>query len=225
MLPAPKTRWVGVTCSILGVGCIVAGVWMYVQSIVHENVHNWEPLTLPVSLDQRTIRTPEIHTDRDGKYDVVLDLDQKFDMRRMECLLGLGSTNPQYCGQVPNLIDISWKLLEGEKSTADGDSKDDPSSLVWGSTVQRQIGSFMAQQGHRYTLVLDIKRDASELNIANPRIKVEVDRGISKDYAAGTAIEKVEALVLGLVGAIIIIIIFLTTLIKRRVVSPSPLPK
>jgi hypothetical protein len=211
-----RTMWVFMAVLIVGGTFLIAGAWLYAQSVARGRAHKWEPLTLPVSLHPGIIRTPEIATDRDGEYEIVIKFEKRSGARRVECNLGLEDFYPTYCKGVPNLIDISWKLFEGEKIAAEGDSSSGPSSIDMGSTIERMVGRFRAQNGHRYTLLLDVKQDASELDIANPKIKVEVDRGISKDFAVGTSIERTEAAISGLIGMTILVGAFVFSRLKRR---------
>jgi hypothetical protein len=202
-----RTKWLGATLSIVAASFLVGGACLYAQAVSREHAHNWEPLTLPVVLRPGTIRIPDIATDRDGEYDIVVDFEEKYDIRTMECLLGIdltGTVDPNRCKHLPTLIDISWKLMDGGKLVSEGDSGNNP-SYDWSSTVERSLGEFKGQTGHRYTLVLDVKRDAAQLNAANPKIKIEVPRGISKDYAVGTYIQKLEAIVMGLIGVSILL--------------------
>ncbi len=201
------------TLSIVATGFLIASACLCGHAVVRGHAHNWEPLVLPVSLHPGTIRTPEITTDRDGKYDIVMEFDEKYDIRTMECLLGIDLStagNPNRCNQIASLIEISWTLFEDDHIVAEGDSNDDR-SYIWSSTVERMLGSFRGQMGHRYNLVLKIRRDGSELNTANPRIKVVVPLGISKDYSVGIFIEKMEAMGFGLIGLLV-----LTTLLISR---------
>lgn len=205
----------------VGVGFLAASAWMYASSMVRENTHNWQPLVMPVSLIPGIIRTPEIQTDRDGEYGILIDLEEKFGMHRMECQLGPEGSNSGSCEGIASLIDISWELFERKKIVAEGSSGDIPPGINWSSTIERLIGKFKAQKGHRYTLVLDIKRDASELNVANPKIEIEVDRGISKDYAVGTHILRLEAVILGLLGITVLVSLVRLRRRIRRDIRPG----
>jgi hypothetical protein len=205
-----RTKLIGATFSIVATGLLIASACMYVRAIARSHAHNWEPLILPVSLHPGMIRTPDIQIDRNGEYDIVLELEEKYDIRTMECLLGINIStagNPSRCNQTPSLVDISWTLFEGDKVISEGDSNDDR-SFIWGSTVERTLGRFSGQKGHRYSLVLRIRQDGSELNTASPKIKVEVPRGISKDYSVGIYIEKVVAIGFGVVGFLVLILTF-----------------
>ncbi len=216
----------------IGVVFLVLAALLYAKVVADEHARNLEPLVLPVSLRVGTIRTPELGTDLNGDYDIFIDfqkrafetkflekesfdkesaeekaLDIEFDFHRMECLLGDFGANgvrPDWCDGIPDLVDISWSLLEGEKVVSEGNSRDYPGAM-WSATVERQIGRFVAVRGHKYRLVLNVKRDASELNIANPKLMVVIPLDESEGYGVQIEVEQLGALVLALMGATIVL--------------------
>lgn len=80
-----------------------------------------------------------------------------------------------------------------------GDSSYYPGGVL-SDKVYRHIGRFKARKGHRYTVALNVKRDASELNVANPRLLIRVPQDESEGYGAVIAIEQLGALILALMG-------------------------
>jgi hypothetical protein len=202
-----RAIWIEVSFLIttcIGVALLIIAARLYAHAAVYEH-HNWVPLTLPVSLEPKTIRTPQITTDFDGDYEILIELEKIHDFHKMECMLG--DPYPNTCKGIPNLIDISWRLLEGEGENvvSQGDSGD-YLGAAWSATVERMIGKFRGQVGHNYVLVLHVKRDASELNAGRPRIKVQVPLlGAPKDYGAAAYVQRMFASMVGLVGAIILV--------------------
>jgi hypothetical protein len=200
----------------LGVAFVIAAACFYIQAIRDEAL-NLQPLSLPVSLAPGTTRTPEIEADfAHWSYEVAVDFESKFDRHQMECMLG-GEANPDVCKGIPSLIDISWELFEGERVAAEGNSGNTSGMLTEsGALYERPIGSFKAQKGHRYRLVLQVKRDASELNIADPRIMVQIPRLYWEDHAMGVGLGKLLAVILGLIGMTILAGTFNFRRLKRR---------
>jgi hypothetical protein len=217
-----STIWIGVTFLIatcIGGALLIIAARLYVRAMVWEQTHNLQPLILPISLAPGSVRTPEIKTDLDGDYDIVMDLEgfgiRGFRDQRVNCLLGLEPFVSNRCNGTPNLIDISWELFEGDKMVSEGNSGKNPWA-TWSDTVERMIGRFKGEKGHHYTLVLDVKRNASELNTAHPKIKVQIPRGLWEGYVAGVFIQKLAASMLGLVGVIILVGPFFVWKLKRR---------
>jgi len=200
----------------LGVTFLIAAACFYIQAIRDEAL-NLQPLSLPVSLAPGTIRAPEFKTDIEyWDYGIVIDFETKVDRQRMDCFVG-GEANPDQCGGIPNLIDISWELFEGERVAFQGNSGSTP-GMIWEPRVryERTIGTFRAQKGHRYTLVLHVNRDASELNSANPKVVVQILRGYWEDHAMGIGFGKLFAVILGLIGMTILTGTFNFRRLKRR---------
>jgi hypothetical protein len=191
--------------ALLGVGFLIAGAYFYVQTIRGEAL-NLQPLSLPISLTPATIRTPQFTTDIDHwDYEIAVDFDTKVDSQRMACFLG-SDANPDRCNGAPNLIDISWELFEGERIAFEGNSGSFPGMMEEpGVRYERMIGKFRAQKGHRYTLVLHVKGDASQLNSANPKLVVQIQRGYWEDHAVGIALGKLVAGILSLIGMTILV--------------------
>ena len=199
-----------------GMAFLIAAAFFYIQSIRDERL-NLQPLSLPVSLVPGTIRTPEFTADIDyWDYEIAIDFDTKVSRQRMDCLLD-GEANPDRCNDIPNLIDISWELFEGDRTAFEGNSGTASGMMEEpGVRYERTIGTFKAQKGHRYTLVLHVKRDASELNSANPKIVVQILRGFWEDHAMGVGFGKLFAGILGLLGIAILAGTFTFHRFKKR---------
>jgi hypothetical protein len=205
--------------ALLGLAFLIAAGYFYVQSVRDAGL-NLQPLAFSVSLSPGTIRAPEFETDIDyWNYEIAIDFETKLAMHQMECLTG-GETNPDRCTGVPNLIDISWELYEGERFVLDGNSRN-PSGMFseTGVLYERTIGTFRAQKGHHYALVLHVKRDASVLNSANPKIFVQIPRSYWEDQAMGVGFGKLLAEILGLIGLAILIGVFVFSRLWRMSIS------
>ncbi len=198
----------------IGVLLLIPACWLYARAFGEEHSGYWQRLVVPLSLVPGRINTPEFAIGQDGDYDIFVEFEPRIDFQKMQCLLGIAATQGNFasrCKDTPELIDISWELFEGGKIVQiaptvayQGDSREYP-SISWepGAAIRRQIGRFRGQKGHRYTLALNIKQDASRLNIANPKLAVTVPRGVAKDRYVGLYIQKLGASILGLIGAMV----------------------
>jgi hypothetical protein len=211
-----KRRVATVVALIVCTSCLVGSGWIYRRAIVWQRTHDLQPLVLPISLNPGTITTPEIRTDIDHDYDIVIDFQGlSVQIKKDRCLIGGDTDTPGSCEGFPSLIDVSWKLFEGDKMISEGQSEKNPGA-VWSDTVERSIGKFQGREGHRYKLILEIKKDASSLNTANPKLKVQVPRGLWEDYGAGIFIEKAEAGILAIIGVLILVGTFFLGSFKAR---------
>jgi len=221
-----------------GLILLVWGASVYASALLAPSIH-FEALTLPVSLAPGTIRTPEFTTDLDEGYEISLDFDQRSSVGNIECLLGSPVIHPDACKAVPDLIDISWKVSRNERPIAEGDSsstvgtlftypKDAAQRIIGGArpkrlasvtytdVIQRIIGGFRAQKGQRYSLALVVKRDASALQQAHPRLVVRIPVGLNEDYALGSWWKRVRGLLLGLIGVAVLVVSFCVRLLVRN---------
>jgi hypothetical protein len=210
-----KASWLKIGAVVVGVTMLVAAVRLLTKEAAAAHAQNWTPLVLPVSLRTGAIRTPQVQIDRDGDYEIVLDLNHKFGINKMQCLLGAADADSNRCAGIPNLIDISWKLFEGDVVVTSGTSHD-MLGLTWSDTVKRYLGRFKGQRGHQYVLVLDVNRDASELDVAQPKLMVEAPYGVFKDYGVGVAIQRTEATVMGVIGIIVLAGVFFLQVNSRK---------
>jgi hypothetical protein len=200
----------------LGVAFLVAAACFYIQTIRDEAL-NLQPLSLPVSLVPGTIRTPEFKTDIEyWDYEIAIDFETNVDRLRMDCFVG-GEANSDRCSSIPNLIDISWELFEGERVAFQGNSRSTPGMMREPRVrYERIVGTFRAQKGHQYKLVLHVNRDASQLNSANPKVVVQILRGYWEDHAMRVGFGKLFAVILGLIGMTILAGTFNFRRLKRR---------
>jgi hypothetical protein len=172
-------------CCLIGVACLTGSALMYARAVAWERSHSPEPLILPISLAPATIRTPEFKIDLNRDYDIVID----FEGNRLRA----DGMN----------IDIAWQLWDGTTMVAKGSSVNRPWQR-WAETVERTLGTFTGQAGHRYTLTLQVNPETSQLNYANPILKVQIPRGIWVDYVAGLFFQKLPSCVLGIIGLFIV---------------------
>jgi hypothetical protein len=195
---------------LIGITLLACGIWRYPSAA--ERSVNFEPLVLPISLIPGTINAPGMRIDLTGEYEIVIAL-KRHSMTdlKMNCSLGLDTVRNQ-CTGIPNLIDISWELFNDENMVYAGNSQETPWEASWSDTTERMIGRFKAEKGLQYTLVLQVKRDASQLNVDNPKIVIHAPYGHQEDYGIGTFVQKAEAAVLAIIGTAILVALLVTRL-------------
>ncbi|HYL45782.1 MAG TPA: hypothetical protein VEU52_02025 [Candidatus Limnocylindrales bacterium] len=190
---------------LIGFAFVVSSGLMYARAVAWERTHNPRPLTFPISLEPGMIETPDIKIDMSRDYDIAVDFEQNR-------LHQVGS------------IDITWALYEGSKQVAKGNSVDKPWQN-WGGTLERTLGSFSGQAGHRYNLVLQVNPGTTNLNFANPSLNVQVPRGLWVDYTSGLFFQKLPSYVMGAVGLLIVVVMLLSAVLPRLRLYTRPTSK
>ena len=171
---------------VFGVALLVVATYFYIRA-TREQALSLQSLSLPVSLVPGIVKTPGFRTDFDSNYEIAVDWDAKVRTPRTG----------------PMIIDISWELSEGAKIAAEGNSQEQENGGVSeepGILYERRIGSFKAQKGHSYTLILHVKRDAPDQNIVHPRVVVQIPKFLWEDHAMVVGFAKLIADVSVVVG-------------------------
>jgi hypothetical protein len=131
---------------------------------------NWKLLEYPVSLRSGSITSPEFTTKRLTSYLILLEFDYGIDPQRMNCLLGIRGFYEE-CQDIPEAVDVSWRLMTDGRSNGDGSSKDKLGEL-YNDTINKVIGRFDARKGQRHVVLLNVRRDGRDLDSTNPRLVV-----------------------------------------------------
>jgi hypothetical protein len=121
-----------------------------------EDLSIWTPVSQPIVLAKGRVEIPPFIAARDRKFELFIASEQRIDDRRLRCLLGYF---PRPCPDTPEVLAVNWQVFHAGKVEASGSSKD-YRSFFSDSSLARQIGSFTAQKGQQYTIVLDVRKDA-----------------------------------------------------------------
>jgi hypothetical protein len=177
-------------------------------------MHPWVPLEIPIALKVGTIETPEFRAGLDTKYRLLITSERKIEFTRLECLLGLS-----VCGDVRNVIEISWKVLHDGAVVASGSSRD-YSGGFYSDRVAREIGEFAAEKNKTYRAILVVARDGAALDSTAPRLLIETQPWEWKDtvvgFAAGSFFCAVGSIVLGAAGFLVLVLTPVVTWLYQR---------
>ena len=88
----------------------------------------------------------------------------------MDCLLGLGLPY-ENCSDIQESLDVTWNVMSDGHPNGAGESQD-TRATSYSETINKEIGRFDARSGQNHVVQLNIRRDAGELNTANPRLVV-----------------------------------------------------
>ena len=182
----------------LGVAILIGGACLYLHALWSETHTPWEALTLPLSLTPGAIRTPEFMTDLDEQYEVRLEFDNAPGVEKVDCYPLAPKSMLEACEQQAPLIAISWRLFDGEKVLAQGNSAS--RDILYGTPIQWSMGRFKAQKQKTYVIILEVMKDASILRQTRPRLVVGVPMAAREGIALGFAVHEGEGSALVVLG-------------------------
>lgn len=205
------TAWIGLTLITIAVVPLACwAIWFHTRT--------WCPVNMPVSLAQGGhISTSEFTVNLTARYAIDISAQGKFPVDDLACMLGndIHSNCP-----APSVVRVHWTLSSGAivvQGTSD-DWKGGGATYSTGE-VFRGIGFFEGQKGRRYKLDMDVLADGSSLAAANPHLRVSVD---DTKYESGLVLSgllRLASLVIGLVGAVLLV---MSVLKQRRGARPLP---
>lgn len=178
------------TITLFGVAFLCLSVYLFVRNVALTR-RSSQPLSAPVSLAAGTVQTLTFQTDFNHDYQIDVQFQPKlegFEIYRLE--------------------DISWQLLEGQRTVAEGStqrSNQNGSENANGKILQT-LAFFKGQRGHRYELILHINRDASKLSMSDPTIVVHVPYAYFNDLAMGATFRTIIALAVAILGGLLIFV-------------------
>lgn len=203
-----RLNWLFVTGYFIPIACGLCVVlfcfyssWLRRAVVVYKRSPSCRLLDTPISLAVGTIRTPEFKVGETATYGIDIEAEGNLDVEKIQCLMGLAEdrwnreSQERYtnqCRGLPGLIDISWELMENGRAVEAapsvlyrGDSHDYPLVTPGPSPVIRGIGMVRLFKGHSYSLILTVRRDASQLGPANPKLRVNCFVILSKRLSDG----------------------------------------
>jgi hypothetical protein len=198
----------------LGVALIIAGLAIVGGRSVWSKTRTWVPVDIPISLAEGQFRTPDFETNLKAQYIIEIKVQKKIPFDTLNCLLGVERDHSQSekCTNIPSAVNASWILSSQGTVVARGSTTETTGGDWEVDAIARQIGSFRADKGHRYTLDINVLTDGSSLAVGNPRLKVEVH----PSYYEGSAFGDIS-FVLAAVGLILAgIIMFTASTLRAR---------
>ncbi|MGA3046636.1 MAG: hypothetical protein ABSD67_08445 [Terracidiphilus sp.] len=132
---------------------------------------------MPILLATGTIRTPEFIV-KNKPYDLDLRVQWNMPTDELKCKMGF-QLSPGYpvCKDEP-LIEVEWTVWDGEQTVAHGVDEGRSEAFEAGACYfARVIGEFTGKSKHKYVVEVKVKKDATPLNVTNPRLVVTVVTG------------------------------------------------
>ena len=130
-------------------------------------------IDMPVSLAVGTVRTPEFAV-KNKYYNIDIDAKWLLPTDELRCRMGFAvSPSDNHCKWEP-LLETKWRVLDGDRVVAEGYDKGRNNSFEADShSLTRNIANFKGESHHRYVVELTFVKDASILNVTQPRLIVE----------------------------------------------------
>ncbi len=130
-------------------------------------------IDMPISLAAGTVRTPEFAA-QSKYYNIDIDAKWLLPADELRCRMGFAvSPSDNHCKWEP-LLETKWRVLEGDRVIAEGYDKGRTGSFdADNHSLTRNIANFRGESHHRYIVELTFMKDASVLNVTQPRLIVE----------------------------------------------------
>ncbi|MBZ5525606.1 MAG: hypothetical protein LAP21_25570, partial [Acidobacteriia bacterium] len=155
----------------IGIAFILTALALQIGWTCWMKTRTWVPLEVPVSLSLGQIRTGEFKINLAGDYSIEVEAGSGLnDYYDDPC--GWGPAAGE-CMSTPSVNKASWVLSESGKVVAQGTNDDYHGLRGWTTTTGRILGGFKAKEGEHYVLTVDILKDGSFLNSANPRLRID----------------------------------------------------
>jgi hypothetical protein len=192
--------------------CIALAPYAYVQFRLRS--HNWFPLSAPVSLvEGGDVVSPEFKSDLTGFYVVGLDF-APTNVDLEECLAG-DILFKDSCKSVGSGLALDWSVvrhqLPKDVTVVDHEIYK-PQSFGGAGVIQAVLGSFDAQAGEKYKILVHVRKIAPELNSASPKISVEAGRIYWEKWIIFAQLSLLFAVLPGISGFVVL----LWAIFKRR---------
>ena len=184
---------------------ILAGAVCVGASFLVGDRYDWEPLSQAIALTPGPIETTQFKTDRNGYYEIAVDIDKASTLDNPGCLLGVDpSQDPDGCKGTPSVVDISWAVTSSGEAVARGESSE-VNEVYTADRMGRVIGEFWGQRGGRYAVALTVRKDGTVLDTAHPMLVVKVNEEESNNYAIYSQVLFFGGVSFGFVGLVLLL--------------------
>jgi hypothetical protein len=132
-------------------------------------------INMPISMGVGVVRTPELSA-KSGWYNIDIEAKWLLPADELRCKMGFAvSPSDNHC-KWDSLLAVKWKVFDGSAVVAGGTESGRSNSFGFDASkdaLSRNVASFKALAHHKYVVELTFLKDASSLNIVQPRLIVE----------------------------------------------------
>lgn len=189
----------GLVLILLAVLILVA-VYGYFESI------EWCPVRKAITLQPGTIEQP-FTVNYAGLYFIEIEFNNgPLSQETIQCLTGVTASSPSpQCADKP-ILDLNLRLNRDGRTIVSNRYADDRGGGVTNSTVEAELGDLDAKPGAKYTLILEVKSDASRLDASKPTLLVSLNPANLESALVLEGLSRVAALVLGIPGLTLLVL-------------------
>ncbi|MBZ5534387.1 MAG: biopolymer transporter ExbD [Acidobacteriia bacterium] len=161
----------------IGIILLVLAAGSHIGWKIWYETRTWVPLDISISLSPGHIKTNEFKINLESSYDILLEVERRFDFEQLPCMLGLLN-----CKDTPSILRANWTLSRAGQVVARGSGDKGEGKLRGSETMGRLLGAFWAGKGEHYVLDIDVLGDGSRLNAGHPRLEIVEGGGAYQEY-------------------------------------------
>jgi len=134
-------------------------------------------IDIPVSLAKGTVWTKEFGSKSSETYSVIIRAQRRLPFADMNCMMGVswGESSSFNCDREP-LLQADWWLKEGDRVADSGSAYERTGGASTDHTLEKYLGHFHGQAGHKYVVEVRFISDGSALNATNPHLIIETNK-------------------------------------------------
>lgn len=166
------------------------------------------------------------------KADQSISYDIRFEISasgtRVDCLLG---TSVYSCGADRPALEAEWGVTAAAERIASGNSQDALGASWGGGETTKTIGSFAAQAGRDYTVIVRFTKPLTVFSKVNPLISISGDRQAFKTWYVNRELKQTTVALVLLIGFAWFFVVRVRSaqaaviaLLNEREASASPAP-
>ena len=169
MTLASKCRLIAIVAATVAV--LLLGVRASAKGPV-DHPYRHSGVEMPISLAIGTVRSPEFVAKHD-LYQMRIEAEWRLPAVELRCKMGFGVVPPTDKCRAQAVLEIQWRVLDGEIVVAHGSAGGISSEFEADKDLLgRYIGSSQGQSKHKYTVELTFAKDGSSLDVTHPRLIV-----------------------------------------------------
>ena len=175
------------------------------------NVHNWDPMTMPLPLEHGVYTSPYFTTDLDKPYYLVVISDRILDGQSASCIEGAKVIDSHACAGVGRTLDMDWQIVN-ERGIVVQQGRYNGRIF---SGEEARLGEYLAKPGSRLKINLRMHEDVQGFNSAHPKLEFQPNPEYGLENAYGAAAFMTWAAIVAGPGIIILLALLSFFLISR----------
>lgn len=166
-MPRIKRRWI-----LIGLG---VAPYIFMQAWVLREQPIWAAMKFPAMIRKGIFQSPEFITRSSTTYVMHLEFDRSLAFDRMNCLVGLAffEEDKKKCNGIPEVLDLKWTVTSNGR-VVNAEEMNPTRIGQFSEGIGREIGRFEGTKGQLHKVELEMRKSSEELDVAKPRLVVQV---------------------------------------------------